>query len=88
MKFMFLLNVSLLALDLTSLLDRIQKPHVITGLILAVLGFAIILLAKRIAFVARKDKSKPVDNNNKLYITLKALGLVMLLVALIIMIFE
>ena len=55
---------------------------------MAILGFAIILLAKRIAMVARKDKSKPVDNDNKLYITLKALGLVMLLVALIIMIFE
>ncbi len=83
-----MLNFSLLALDLTSLIDRIQKPHVITGLILAILGFAIVLLAKRIAMVARKDKSKPVENDNKLYITLKALGLVMLLVALIIMIFE
>lgn len=83
-------KLSLLGIDFSSFIARIQKPHVMIGLILAVIGFAIILLARRVATVARKEelRSLPVENNNKVYITLKALGLVMLLVALIIMVFE
>ena len=85
-----MVNFVFMAADFTNFVARIQKPHVIVGLILAVLGFATILLAKRIASVARRQENKniPVDGNNKVYILLKALGLVMLLVALIILIFE
>lgn len=74
----------------SNLLDRLSKTHVITGLVLAVLGFALALLARRITSVARKkeDRALPVENNNKVYLTLKALGLVFLLVALIILMFE
>ncbi len=83
-------NFMLAAVDFTNFVARIQKPHVIVGLILAVLGFATILLARRIASVARREenKDKPVDSDNKVYILLKAVGLVMLLVALIILVFE
>ena len=80
----------LAAVDFTNFVARIQKPHVIVGLILAVLGFATILLARRIASVARREENndKPVESDNKVYILLKAVGLVMLLVALIILVFE
>jgi uncharacterized membrane protein len=84
------MNIGLMLLDFTSFLIRLQKPHVITGLILAIVGLATIFLARRIAFVARKEenKDKPIENNNKTYITIKAFGLVMLLVSLIVMVFE
>ena len=84
------MNITFMLVDFTSLLIRLQKPHVIVGLILAILGLASIFLARRIAFVARKDeeKDKPIENNNKTYIGIKAFGLVMLLVALILMVFE
>lgn len=84
------MGVSFMLLDFTSFLIRLQKPHVIVGLILAVLGLATIFLARRIAFVARKEeeKDKPIENDNKVFITIKAFGLVMLLVSLIIMVFE
>jgi Na+/H+ antiporter NhaD/arsenite permease-like protein len=77
-------------IDFTTFLIRLQKPHVITGLILAILGLATILLAKRIASVARKeqDRDKPIESNNRVLIIVKVLGLTMLLVSLIIMVFE
>lgn len=84
------MNFSMLAFDVTNLIVRISKMHVMIGLILAAIGFATILLARRIARVSRKEENrdKPVENNNKVYIAIKAFGLVMLLVALIIMVFE
>lgn len=74
----------------SNLLDRISKTHVIVGLVLAVLGVSLALLARRIASVARPQEQRklPVENTNKVYLVLKALGLVFLLVALIIMMFE
>lgn len=84
------MSFSMLALDFTNLIVRITKTHVMIGLILAAIGFATILLARRIASASRKEENrdKPIENNNKVYITIKAFGLVMLLVALIIMVFE
>ncbi len=80
----------MMLVNFNSFLIRIQKTHVMVGLILAAFGLAIIFLAKRIASVARKEelRDQPIGNDNKVYIALKALGLVMLLVALIIMVFE
>ena len=85
-----MINFVFMAADFTNFVARIQKPHVVVGLILAILGFATILLARRIASVARREenKNKPVENDNKVYILIKAFGLVMLLVALIILVFE
>ena len=75
---------------LSALTDRLAKTHVIIGLCLAILGFALALLARRIASVCRPEEEKklPVENTNKVYLILKGLGLVFLLVALIIMMFE
>lgn len=75
---------------LSALTDRLAKTHVIIGLCLASLGLAFALLARRIASVCRPEEEKklPVENTNKVYLILKGLGLVFLLVALIIMMFE
>ncbi len=75
---------------LSTLTDRLAKTHVIVGLCLAILGFALSLLARRIASVCRPEDQRklPVENSNKVYIMLKGFGLVFLLVALIIMMFE
>lgn len=84
------MDIRLMLVDFTTFLIRLQKPHVITGLILAILGLATIFLARRIASVARKeeDKNKPIENNNKVFIIIKVFGLIMLLVSLVIMVFE
>lgn len=78
-----------LLIDFTTLLLRLKETHVIIGLILAALGLAVIFLARRIARIARKeeDRDKPVENNNKVYISVKAFGLVLLLISLIILAF-
>ena len=68
------------------LLTRLAMPNVITGLILAALGLAITFLARKIARVIRKGKDIP--NNDNVYLICKALGLVMICVALIVMIIQ
>lgn len=68
------------------LLTRLAMPNVITGLILAALGLAITFLARKIARVIRKEKEIP--NNDNVYLICKALGLVMICVALIVMIIQ
>ena len=76
-------NFMLLFVDL---LTRLAMPNVITGLILAALGLAITFLARKIARVIRKEKEIP--NNDNVYLICKALGLVMICVALIVMIIQ
>ena len=66
------------------LLTRLAMPNVITGLILAAVGLAITFLARKIARVIRNKKQ--IENNDNVYLTCKALGLVMICVALIVMI--
>ncbi|HIV01301.1 MAG TPA: hypothetical protein IAA62_01945 [Candidatus Caccopulliclostridium gallistercoris] len=68
------------------LLTRLAMPNVITGLVLAALGLAITFLARKIARVIRKEKEIP--NNDNVYLICKALGLVMICVALIVMIIQ
>ncbi len=68
------------------LLTRLAMPNVITGLVLAALGLAITFLARKIARVVRKEKEIP--NNDNVYLICKALGLVMICVALIVMIIQ
>ncbi len=75
-----------LMLLFVDLLTRLAMPNVITGLILAALGLAITFLARKIARVIRKEKDIP--NNDNVYLICKALGLVMICVALIVMIIQ
>lgn len=65
--------------------ERFQLPMFTAGIVLAVLGVAIGVLAKRITRVVRK--SNTVENNDKILISLKLVGLVLLFLALILLIF-
>lgn len=69
-----------------SLVERFSQVNVLVGLGLAMVGFALSILAKKITIFKRKEDT--IDDNDKLYIFLKALGLVILLVSLIILIIE
>ncbi len=61
--------------------DFIQRTNVIVGLILAVVGLAIWLLANKFACVVRKSDS--VKSNDSVLVGTKVLGLVMLMVGMI-----
>ncbi len=65
--------------------ERFQLPMFTLGIILAVLGVAIGVLAKRITRVVRK--SNTIENNDKILISLKLVGLILLFLALILLIF-
>lgn len=67
-------------------IDHISKVNVITGIVMAALGLALTLLARRITRSIRKTET--VDNADKIYLGIKAFALVMILAALILMIIE
>lgn len=61
--------------------EFIQKTNVIGGIILAIIGVAIWLLAKNIAQVVRKGE--PVKPNDAVLIGWKVAGLVALLIGMV-----
>ncbi len=67
-----------------TLLDFLSIDLVIVGVVLAALGLAFALLAKRIAKAVRKTSE--IDPNDKVMLIFKALGLVCIVIALILMI--
>lgn len=71
---------------LIDLVERLSQTNVIIGLVLAALGLALSFLAKRIASVAHKTDE--VSDDDKIFLGIKAFGLVMILVALIILVIE
>ncbi len=71
---------------LENFVDVISRVNVIAGIILAAVGLALTLLAKKITRIARKKQD--IDEADKLYLALKGLALVMILVALIVMIIK
>ncbi len=66
-------------------LDTILKPEFLTSIILGAIGFAIICLAKRITRTVRK--SNVVMDNDKLYVTLKVVGLIFVVIAFVVLMF-
>ena len=66
--------------------EFIQRPNVIIGIVLAVLGIALAILARRITRAIRKTKD--VQNNDNVLIGFKVAGLVLILVGFILMIIE
>ena len=72
-------------LILATLIEFLSTPNKLVGIILAMLGFAFSILAKKITKVARK-----VDNpasNDPIYLIVLAFSLVMMMVGLIVTIF-
>ena len=63
------------------LMTRLNQVNVIVGIVLAVVGLALAFLAKRITRVFRH--SDEIADNDKLFITIKAIGLVLVLGGLI-----
>lgn len=68
-----------------TLLEFLQTPNKLVGIIIAALGFALSLLAKKITKVARK--SETVDSKDPIYLILLASSLCLILVGLILTIF-
>lgn len=68
------------------LIMRLSQMNVQVGLVLAALGLATALLAKRIARLVKQTKN--IEPSDKVLLTCKAFGLIMICVALILMIIE
>jgi len=64
-----------------SLAQFLGKPLVITGLILIILGISTLCLAKRITRVARQSNNVELDD--KIYVTFKVIGLLLMIAGLI-----
>lgn len=69
-------------LSIDSFIELFSHTNVIVGIILAVLGFSIVLLAKRITLAIRK-KDK-IENNDNIYLTLLGFALVLILAGLLV----
>ena len=69
-----------------SLLVRLQMPAIMVALACAIIGVAIVILAKRIARAVRKSDN--IQDNDNVLIALKAIGLVLLFVAVLIIVFR
>ncbi len=69
----------------TTVIDKLQIPMYLAGIIIAIVGLSLGILAKRITRVVRK--SNTVENNDKILISLKLVGLILLFLALILLIF-
>lgn len=63
-------------------LEFLLRYTVITGVIIAVIGAAICMMAKRITMAKRNQIE--INKNDRLYVTLKYLGLGLILVGMII----
>lgn len=68
------------------ILARLGQTNVITGLVLLVVGIIFALCSSKITkLVRKKDK---IESNDKVFLTLKAFALALILVSLIVMIIE
>mgnify|MGYP003294348837 CR=1 FL=1 len=69
-----------------NLIARLSLTDVIIAIIFAVLGVAVAVLARRITRVVRnRDK---IDDNDKMLVALKAISLVLIFIAFLILVFE
>ncbi len=69
-----------------NILTRFMQVNVITGIILLVIGILLAFLASKITKMIKKtDKIEPSD---KVFLTIKAVALVLVLISLIVMIIE
>ncbi len=69
-----------------TLIDYLSTPNKLVGIILAALGFALSILAKKITKVARKTDNP--SNKDPLYLILLAVALCLIMVGLVISIFN
>ena len=68
------------------ILARLGQTNVVTGLVLLVVGIILALCSSKITkLVRKKDK---IESNDKVFLTLKAFALALILVSLIVMIIK
>lgn len=60
------------------LIEYLSDPLIIIGLILLAIGFATVILARRITRVARQ--SNEIDNNDTIFVTIRVIGIIVLVV--------
>ena len=65
-------------------LDFLLRYTVITGIVFAIIGTALCMMAKRITMAKRKQVE--INPGDKLYSTLKFIGLALILIGMIIMV--
>ena len=68
-----------------TLAERLKLPSILSGVIIAIVGLAFVILARRVTRAVRKTDS--VEDDDKVMIVLKAIGLVLMFVALMVFIF-
>ncbi len=69
-------------LSFTSPMEFLLRYSVITGVLIAMVGVAILFMAKKITLARRKTDE--LNKNDKLYLTLLILGLMFVLIGMII----
>lgn len=60
------------------LVEYLSDPLIIIGLVLLAIGFATVILAKRITRVARQ--SNEIESDDGIYITIRVIGIIVLVV--------
>lgn len=60
------------------LIEYLSDPLIIIGLILLAIGFATVILARRITRVARQ--SNEIENNDTIFVTIRVIGIIVLVV--------
>ena len=71
-----------LMLSFVNPLEYLPRISVIVGVIVAILGCAILFIAKRVTMAVRK--TDVVDKSDKLYVTLQMIGIFLVLAGMII----
>ncbi len=72
--------MNLLSIDFS----RFTQPNVLVGILLAVIGLACAILAKRVAKAIRKTDK--VEEGDKYVLAFKIVGLILMLVALVVIV--
>ena len=70
----------------TSLIERLTMTNVILGMLLFIVGLWFSLIATRVTRVIRKTSH--VDPNDRIIKTMKAFGLILILIALIVIVIK
>ncbi len=68
------------------ILTRFMQVNVITGLVFLVIGILLALCSGKITKLFKKKDT--IESNDKMFLTIKAIALTLILVALIVMIVE
>lgn len=69
-----------------TLIERLSQPNVIIGIVLCAIGIALACLARRIACASRKTNE--VANSDSIMISVKIIGLIFIVAALVVMVIK